>query len=89
MNKSIKAIIFDLGGVCLGSPLNSIRDYELENNIPKEFINVIISSWGSTGPFQKLERGEVDYNEFYSEFHRLLNLPENIQTYKKYLKLKN
>jgi hypothetical protein len=42
MNKNIKVIIFDLGGVCLGSPLNLIRDYELENNIPKGFINVIM-----------------------------------------------
>lgn len=35
-----KAIIFDIGGVCVGSPLHGIAEYEKEHNIPPNFINV-------------------------------------------------
>lgn len=34
-NEKIKAIIFDLGGVILGSPFAAIAEYEKKNNIPK------------------------------------------------------
>ena len=34
-----KAVIFDLGGVLISSPLKAIEDYEIENNIPSGYIN--------------------------------------------------
>jgi hypothetical protein len=35
-----KAIIFDVGGVCVGSPFQGISRYEKQKNLPKDYINV-------------------------------------------------
>jgi hypothetical protein len=38
-----KAVIFDLGGVLITSPLKAIEDYETENNIPRGYLNYAMS----------------------------------------------
>jgi hypothetical protein len=38
-----KAVIFDLGGVLITSPLKAIQEYETENNIPHGYINYAMS----------------------------------------------
>jgi hypothetical protein len=38
-----KAVIFDLGGVLITSPLKAIEEYESENNIPSGYINFAMS----------------------------------------------
>ncbi|MDG2308398.1 MAG: HAD family phosphatase [Candidatus Binatia bacterium] len=65
---SYRAVIFDLGGVVLGSPLHVIRDYEKEKGIPSGFINGIVVSTGATGAWSRLERGELELEEFYPAF---------------------
>lgn len=65
---SYRAVIFDLGGVVLGSPLHVIRDYEKEKGIPSGFINGIVVSTGQTGAWSRLERGELDLDAFYPAF---------------------
>jgi hypothetical protein len=40
-----KAVIFDLGGVLITSPLKSIEEYEALNNIPAGYLNYAMSSW--------------------------------------------
>lgn len=65
---SYRAVIFDLGGVVLGSPLHVIRDYEKEKGIEAGFINRTVVSTGHTGAWSRLERGELELNEFYSAF---------------------
>ena len=37
---SYKAIIFDVGGVCTGSPFQGIIKYEKQYNLPKNYVNV-------------------------------------------------
>ena len=37
-----KAIIFDMGGVCVGSPFEGIMKFEKEHNLPHNYINVIM-----------------------------------------------
>jgi hypothetical protein len=34
-----KAVLFDLGGVLISSPLKAIGDYETENDIPPGYLN--------------------------------------------------
>ncbi|KAI8816964.1 HAD-like protein [Fimicolochytrium jonesii] len=65
-----KAVFFDMGGVCVHSPLEGIRTFERQNGIPENYLNVAISVQGEHGAFQKLERGELKLSEFYPEFGR-------------------
>ena len=38
-----KAVIFDLGGVLISSPLKGIEEYETENGIPHGYLNYAMS----------------------------------------------
>ena len=62
------AVLFDLGGVILGSPMAGIAAYERAAGIPDRFVNGVISSSGSDGSFARLERGELVLSDWYSEF---------------------
>lgn len=42
----IEAVMFDLGGVIVGSPFIAIRQYETELNLPKNAINMVIAKAG-------------------------------------------
>ncbi|CAG8637465.1 426_t:CDS:10, partial [Racocetra persica] len=81
-----KVIIFDMGGVCVGSPFEGIMKFEKEHNLPHNYINVIIVKKGENGAFQRLERGEISLNEFYQVFSEELSNPINKQHYIQYLK---
>ena len=39
----IHAVVFDLGGVVLGSPLHAIAAYERENGISENFVNRVVA----------------------------------------------
>lgn len=61
---TFQALIFDLGGVVLGSPLEVIAGYESENQIPDGTINRHVASLGDGGAWGRHERGEIDFAEF-------------------------
>ena len=61
-------VIFDLGGVVLGSPLHAIARYERELGIPPGFINRVVVSTGPAGAWSRLERGELRVEEFVPAF---------------------
>ncbi len=65
-----RAVIFDLGGVVLSSPLHVIRDYEREKGIPEGFVNGVVVSTGPQGAWSRLERGELELEEFFTAFDR-------------------
>ena len=65
-----RAVIFDLGGVILGSPLHAIADFEVETGIPSGRINRIVVDTGPEGAWSRLERGELAMPEFYGAFER-------------------
>jgi epoxide hydrolase-like predicted phosphatase len=65
---SYEAVIFDLGGVVLGSPLHAIAHYEREHGIPTGFINRVVVESGSGGAWSRLERGELELEAFYTAF---------------------
>jgi putative hydrolase of the HAD superfamily len=63
-----EAVLFDLGGVVLGSPLHAIADYERELGIPANFVNRVVASTAPTGGWARLERGEISMEEFFTVF---------------------
>ncbi|MEX2209077.1 MAG: HAD family phosphatase [Myxococcota bacterium] len=64
------AVIFDLGGVVLGSPLHAIAAYEREDGIPAGFVNRVVVSTGPGGAWSRLERGELRVEEWIPAFER-------------------
>jgi putative hydrolase of the HAD superfamily len=64
------AVIFDLGGVVLGSPLHAIAAYESEEGIPAGFINRVVVDTAPGGGWSRLERGELSLDAFYPAFER-------------------
>ena len=65
---TLRALIFDLGGVVLGSPLEVIADYERENRIPDGTINRHVASLVDGGAWGMHERGEIDFAGFCDRF---------------------
>ena len=67
---SFQAVIFDLGGVVLGSPLHAIAHYEKELGIEAGAVNRVVASTGEAGAWSKLERGIFDLEEFFPAFEK-------------------
>ena len=64
----VRAVIFDLGGVVVDSPLHAIRRYERELGIPEGVVNRVVVDTGPQGAWSRLERGEVAMADFYRDF---------------------
>jgi putative hydrolase of the HAD superfamily len=64
----LRAVIFDLGGVVMGSPLHAIAEYERELAIAPGSVNRLVVSTGPSGAWSRLERGELGLEEFYPRF---------------------
>jgi putative hydrolase of the HAD superfamily len=67
---SYRAVIFDLGGVVLGSPLEAIARYERDRAIPANFVNRVVADTAPGGAWSRLERGELSIERFYAAFER-------------------
>ncbi|MFQ5415592.1 MAG: HAD family hydrolase [Myxococcota bacterium] len=67
---SRRAVIFDLGGVILGSPLHAIALYERALGIRTGFINGVVVDSDPEGAWSRLERGELSMEDFYPAFER-------------------
>ncbi len=65
---SFRAVIFDLGGVVLDSPLHAIAAYERELGIPAGFVNRVVLETGPSGAWSRLERGELPRRAFEAAF---------------------
>jgi putative hydrolase of the HAD superfamily len=63
-----RAVIFDLGGVVLDSPLHAIAAYERELGIPAGFVNRVVVDTGPAGAWARLERGELSRRAFEAAF---------------------
>jgi len=66
----IRAVIFDLGGVVLDSPLHAIARFERANEIRPGFINRVVVDSGPAGAWSRMERGELDMESFFDPFER-------------------
>ena len=65
-----RAVIFDLGGVVLGSPLQAVADYERSADLEPGFVGRTIAAGGAEGAWSRLERGEIGRAEFHAAFAR-------------------
>ncbi len=65
-----RAVIFDLGGVVLDSPLHTIVRYERANEIPEGFINRVVIDSGPSGAWPRMERGELNMESFFKPFEK-------------------
>ncbi len=63
-----QAVIFDLGGVVMPSPLDAFRAYEAEAGLPQRFLSEIVLAGGNDGAWSRLERGELNLSEFADTF---------------------
>ncbi|KAK2744158.1 hypothetical protein FQN57_004418 [Myotisia sp. PD_48] len=69
-NPRPRALLFDIGGVCVVSPFQAILDYEIEKNIPLGWINYSIQHTSPNGAWHRLERGEVKIDaEWFKQFN--------------------
>lgn len=68
MSELFRAVIFDLGGVVVGSPLHAIAAYERERGLPPGSINRVVVNRGASGGWSRLERGELTLEAFYPVF---------------------
>jgi len=65
-----RAVIFDLGGVVLGSPLHAIAAFERAHGLPEGLVNRVVVAGAPDGAWSRLERGELAMDEFYDAFGR-------------------
>lgn len=63
-----RAVIFDLGGVVLGSPLHAIAAFERDQGIEAGFVNRVVVETGPEGAWGRLERGLYDLEAFIPAF---------------------
>jgi putative hydrolase of the HAD superfamily len=61
-------VIFDLGGVVLGSPLQAFLDYERAIGLPAGFLGRMVLQSGHDGAWPRLERGELEMTAFCAAF---------------------
>jgi putative hydrolase of the HAD superfamily len=64
----IAAVVFDLGGVVMGSPLHAIARYERDHGLAANAINRAIVAAGDDSAWARLERGELDLTNFFPAF---------------------
>ena len=65
---TIEAVVFDVGGVVIESPLRAIAQYERDHGIAPNAINRAVVASGEAGAWARLERGELTLPAFYAPF---------------------
>src|SRR3954465_15429988 len=60
----IKAGWWDFGGVSLPNPFEAFNRYEEQYGLPRNFIRTLNATNPDTNAWSKLERSEVDFEEF-------------------------
>jgi len=63
-----EAVVFDLGGVVFPSPLDVFRAYERDHGLPHRFLSEVVLADPEHGAWSRLERGEVNFDEFCDAF---------------------
>ena len=78
MNKSIRAVLWDFGGVFTTSPFLAFERYESEKGLPKDFIRSVNSQNPEDNAWAKFESNQVTAEEFdrlFEEESRALGHP--------------
>ena len=61
---TLRAVLWDFGGVILSSPFEAFRTYEREAGLPEDFIRMLNARNPDTNAWAKMERSEVSLEEF-------------------------
>ena len=61
---SVRAVLFDFGGVIFDSPFDAFARYETANSLPKDFIRGLNATNPDVNAWAKFERTEVDFDSF-------------------------
>ena len=64
----IDAVVFDIGGVVIGSPLTAIARFETDHGLPPRSIARVVVGSGDAGAWARLERGELTAATFCEPF---------------------
>jgi len=64
----IRAVVFDLGGVILDSPLETFLRWEAEQGLPPGVLGRVVVGSGANGAWSRLERGELTLSGFCEAF---------------------
>lgn len=65
---SLRAVLFDFGGVILTSPFEAFARYESERGLPPGFIRSVNATNPDTNAWAHLERNEIPLDEFDAAF---------------------
>ncbi len=68
--RAFRAVIFDVGGVVVDSPLHVIEAYERELGLEPGLVNRVVIEAGPGGAWARLERGELPLDDFHAAFER-------------------
>ena len=66
--RPIRAALFDFGGVILSSPFEAFARYEAAHGLPDGFLRRVNATDPDTNAWARLERNEVDVEEFCALF---------------------
>ena len=64
MSTDLQAVIWDFGGVLTSSPFEAFTRYEAEQGLPKDFVRSVNARNIHENAWAKLERSEVNADEF-------------------------
>lgn len=65
---SVKAVIWDFGGVFTTSPFDRFAEFEKRSGLPKDFIRTINATNPDANAWAKFERSEISLDEFDEAF---------------------
>jgi putative hydrolase of the HAD superfamily len=65
---TIRAALFDFGGVILTSPFVAFAHYEQEHGLPDGFLRQVNATNADTNAWARLERNEIELDEFIGIF---------------------
>ena len=68
MTHTYKAVIWDFGGVITSSPFKAFSVYEIENNLPENFIRTINATNPDTNAWALFERNKINADTFDTAF---------------------
>ncbi len=68
MSQSIKAVLWDVGGVIFSSPFEAFARYEREHGLPADFIRGLNAANPDLNAWAQLEQSAVSIEEFYDLF---------------------
>lgn len=63
-DRSVRAVLWDFGGVILSSPFEAFNRYEERHGLPRDFIRGVNATDPHTNAWARLERSEITPEEF-------------------------